>query len=101
MVRPEPLIDPVEAARILGVKLRRVHALCREGKLEYVQVSPRDRKHTGEQLQRFVDRQTVPLPKPVDRKTSNKLPSQPKKGGDKRNCGDSAKALREEMRSWR
>jgi len=103
MDKPEPLIDPGEAARILGVKLRRVHALCREGKLEYVQVSPRDRKHTAEQLQRFIDRQTISLPKPVDRKSPDRLISPPKRGGDKRNCkGDSLdKAqLRKEMRSW-
>jgi excisionase family DNA binding protein len=100
----EPLLSPGQAARILGVKVRRVHALCREGKLEYVQVGPRDRRHTAEQLQRFIDRQTVSLPKPVDRKSPDKLLFPRKRGDKKKSTGDSLserKRMKEELRSCR
>jgi excisionase family DNA binding protein len=94
------LLSPEEAANHLGVKTRTVHQLVRERKLACIQISAKDRKFTQAQIQEFIDSRTIPTPKPVDRKSHGKLPS-PRKGGGDRNLGDSAKALREEMRSWR
>ena len=97
---PTPLLTKEQAAELLGIRVRTVHQLVRDGKLGCVQLSPKDRKFTEAQIQEFIDSRTIPIPKPVDRKSHGRLPS-PRKGGNNRNVGDSAKALREEMRSWR
>jgi|SRR5271157_4706929 len=96
------LLTPEKAAEHLGIKVKTVHQLVREGKLSCVQVSAKDRKFTEAQIQAFIDSRTISIPNPVDRKSTRKLPF-PRKGGGKPGLfGDSLdKAqLRKEMRSW-
>lgn len=111
-ITPSPLSSPVgglpvllteaEAAKALGISVRRLQAICRDGKIEYVRIAARERRFTAEQIRDFIERKTVTVPKriPVDRKASNPLPSH-QSVSDSRNYGDSAKSLREEMRLWR
>jgi len=99
-----PLLTPEKAAQYLGIKVKTLHQLVREGKLACVQVTARDRKFTEAQIQEFIESRTIPTPKIVDRKTPHTLPF-PRKGGDKqKSTGDflSERArMREELRSWR
>ncbi len=98
----ETLLTLQEAARTLAVSVKRVHALCRSGKLAYVVVGGRgERRFLPEQIQAFIEAQTVQAPKPVDTTKPRKLLC-PRKGGDsKRSTGNSVRAqLRQEMREW-
>jgi hypothetical protein len=98
----KPLLKPEQAARMLAVSVRRVHALCREGKLEYVSVNRRgDRRFTEKQIQDFIASETVKVPKSVDKERPVSLPY-PRKGGDRsKSVGDSGQSpsLREEVRA--
>jgi len=78
-----PLLTPQQAADYLGIKLKTVHQLVRQGKLACVQVTPRDRKFTEAQLQEFVASRTIPMPNPLDKKTAPTVRYRPEKGGAK------------------
>ncbi len=93
-----PLLTPEIAAVLPGIKVKTVHELVREGKLACVQVIPRDRKFTEAQLQEFIENRTISIPKQVDRKTADKLPSPARKGGV-RSVEDSGADLGKEIRS--
>jgi excisionase family DNA binding protein len=97
------LLTSKQAAEYLGIRVKTVHELVRDGKLGCVQVTQRDRKFTEGHLQEFIAKRTIPVPKPVDRKPPNKLPF-PQKGSDQRkSTGDSLserKKMKEELRSW-
>jgi len=91
-------------AEYLGIRVKTVHEFVREGKLGCVQIGPRDRKFTMEQVEAFIHARTVtPPPSRIDNPARKKLRS-PKRGGDEGSklSGDDVRArLREEMRSWR
>ena len=90
------LLTPAKAARILGISKKLLHELCRQRKLEYVQIGSR-RRFTQEQLQAFIDSQTIRQPA-IDKKPSKRLDC-PRKGGEK-SFGNGAN-LRKEMKQWR
>jgi len=98
-----PLYTPEQAAEYLGIKVKTLHRLVREGKLACIQVTPRDRKFTEAQIQDFIESRTITMPKIVDRKSADKLPF-PRKGGDfQKSTGDSLSErakMRNEVRSW-
>jgi hypothetical protein len=87
-----------ETAEYLGRKVKRVHEYVRNGKLQCVQLSARDRKFTEEQIKDFIHRRTTPLPKPLDRKAHDKVGSSPERR--KSSGGSSFRALRKEIHSW-
>lgn len=91
------LMNAEDVAKILGIAKKTVHKLVREGKLGCVQVTEKDRRFTREQVQAYIDSQSVEVR--IDRKVSKAL-SSPPKGGEK-SVGFSRTDLREEMRSWR
>ncbi len=99
-----PLLTPEQAAEYLGIKVKTVHQLVRDGKLACVQVTARDRKFTKAQLQEFIESRTISMPKIVDKKLSSGLRF-PRKGGvQRKSTGDSLserKKMKEELRSWR
>ncbi len=99
-----PLLAPGQAAEIFGVTTRRIHELVRRGELRCVQISPKDRRFTQEQIDEYITRKSTPEPpRPVDKNASKKIPCSPQRGGGKPGLfGDSLdKAqLRKEMRSW-
>jgi excisionase family DNA binding protein len=93
-----PLMTADAVAKYLGVKVKTVHQLVREGRLSCVQLTARDRRFTREQVEEFVTRRTVTVPNPVDKSVSKPLPST-QKGGAK-SLGFNRARLRKEMRSW-
>jgi len=95
-----PLLKPEQAAEYLGVRVKTVHQLVREGSLECVQVTPKDRRFTEDQIRDYVERRTVHRPQSdVDREASKRIPS-PRKGGGVRKSQrvDETGLLREEIK---
>jgi excisionase family DNA binding protein len=86
-----------EVAKILGISVKTVHKLVREGKLHCVQVTARERRFTPEQVQQYIESQSTRIR--VDKKDPRPVSSRPKKGGAK-SIGVSGTDLRKEMRSW-
>ena len=98
-----PLLDAEDVARILKSSVKTVHKRVREGKLQCVQGSPKDRKFTREQVQAFIQAQSTEVR--IDREKEKTVRSQPPKGGDqKHNCGEKTKdswaSLQKEMSRW-
>jgi hypothetical protein len=95
-----------DVAAILMLPTKMVQKLVREGKLACVQITPRIRRFTPEQVQQYIDSHSSTSP--VDKKASRPVSSPPKKGGDHRKRGEKtgvSKAcqldqLKEEMRQW-
>ncbi|MGO9567852.1 MAG: helix-turn-helix domain-containing protein [Desulfomonilaceae bacterium] len=93
-----PLMNVVDVADILGVAHKTVNKLVRSGKLGCVQISPRARRFSKEQVKAYIDSKKAEVP--IDRKRFKPVKSRPPKGGEK-SFGFSRTSLREEMRSWR
>jgi len=98
-----PLYTPEQTAECLGIKVKTVHQLVREGRLACIQMTAKDRKFTEAQIQEFIESRTIPMPKSVDRKSADKLPFAPRGGDRSKLSGDSfvRAQLRKEMVSWR
>ena len=76
----------------------------RDGKLGCVQESPRKRFFPRKHIEEFIERNTVCLPKKIDRTDSQSVPFSRRGGDDKKSTGDSLserKQMKEELRSWR
>jgi excisionase family DNA binding protein len=93
----QSLLKPNEVAALLSISVKAVHALCRERKLNYIQINGKERRFTEEMVQDFIASRTVEQ-KRFDKKPAKSLPFSPKKGG--KSSGVSRAQLREEMRSW-
>jgi excisionase family DNA binding protein len=87
-----------ETAEYLGLKVKRVHEHVRNGKLQCVQLSAKDRKFTEEQIKDFLQRRSTPLPKPLDHKPRERVRCSPERR--KSSGGSSFRALRKEIQSW-
>ncbi|MEI6135737.1 MAG: helix-turn-helix domain-containing protein [Desulfomonile sp.] len=97
----EHILTTEEVAEYLGVRKTAVYRYVREGKLDCVRISFKERRFTEEQVMEFIHRQTVSKPRPIDIPQPARLPSYPRnRGGDEKTTGDSARALRKEMRAW-
>ncbi len=95
----EQLLTPEKTAEILACTVKTVHRLCREGRLSYVRISGRgERRFLPQQIQAFIDAQTIQAPRPVDRRKSRKLPCPPK-GGEKELVGVKGSGLRKEIQN--
>jgi excisionase family DNA binding protein len=94
------LLTEQQAAERLHLSRRKIQDLCRSGKIAFVQVTPRTRAFLPEHIDEFIRRRTVTPPKLVDRSLRQSLPSRRKGGELEKSFGDTAKALREEMRQW-
>jgi excisionase family DNA binding protein len=96
-----PLLTPQDVATFLGVKTKTIHQYVRDKRLTCIQISPRKRRFTPEQVEQFILSRTISEPKSVDTKISYPI-TYPQKGGDeKKSFGEKAKAqIREEMRLW-
>ncbi len=94
---PTPLLNAEQVADILGIGQKSVHKLAREGRLGSVRVTKKERRFTREQVQAYVEAQTVDLN--IDNKRPKTVRSALPKGG-KKSIGVSGTDLRKEMRSW-
>ena len=77
------LFYPRDVAQILGISVKTIHKLVRDGKLGCVQVTARDRRFTREQVQHYIESCTTNAPAKIDREPSVRVRSQPPKGGEK------------------
>lgn len=94
------LLEPKDVASIMKISLKAVHKLVREGKLQCVQVSARERRFTPEQVQQYIESRSTEIC--FDKKASPTVSSRPRKGGEKSKfVGVSGKDLRKEMKRWR
>jgi excisionase family DNA binding protein len=93
---PQVLWRVSNVAKILGISSKSVHKLVREGKLPCVQVTARERRFTPEQVQQYIESQSIGIR--VDKKAAPTVSSRPKKGGMK-SPGDIGTDLIKEIRS--
>jgi excisionase family DNA binding protein len=73
-----PLLKPDDVASCLGISKKAVDTLCRAGKLSYVRVNGKERRFLEEQVQEYIEAQTVNSKSPVDKKARKPLPCPPK-----------------------
>ena len=93
----QKLLSARHVAEILGISVKTVNKLVREGKLGCVQITAKERRFTEQQVEGFGESLTIE--RPVDRK-SPKPVDFPRKGG-KKSLGFARTALKQEMQSWR
>lgn len=95
------LLSPKDVAEILGISVKTVHKLVREGKLGSVQVTAKERRFTEEQVRAYIEAQSnKPEEVRIDTPRVQQVSCHPKKGGE-RSFGVSKADLRKEMRLWR
>jgi excisionase family DNA binding protein len=94
------LFYPRYVAQILGISVKTIHKLVRDGKLGCVQVTTKDRRFTQEQVQRYIESCTKNTLAKIDREPYVRVRSQPPKEGEK-SIGVSKADLRKEMSQWR
>lgn len=75
------LYTDADVANMLLLPKKVIHKLVREKKLGCVQITPRIRRFTPEQVQQYIDCHSTPPP--VDKKDSRPVSSPPRKGGEK------------------
>jgi len=92
------LMDAQDVALILKIAPKTVHKLVRKGRLGCVQVTEKDRRFTREQVQAYIDSQSVEVR--IDRPRAKAVRLQPPKGGEK-SLGVSRTSLLKEMSQWR
>lgn len=92
------LLTAVTVASILGISPKTVHKLVREKKLSCVQVTPRARRFTHEQIHEYIQSQSTSVR--VDKRDPGPVKSTLKKG-DAKSSGVSRAELRKELSSWR
>ena len=94
------LLKAMNVADILGISVKTVNKLVRDGKLGCVQVTAKERRFTEAQVRAYIDAQSKGIPKVrVDTTRTRRVSSEPKKGGQK-SLGFSRRSLIEEMRQW-
>ncbi len=92
------LLSAKGVGAILGISTKTVHKLVREKKLACVQVTPRDRRFTHEQVQEYIRSQSTAVH--VDKRDPRPVQSPPKKGGNgRKSAGDVGTDLVKEIRS--
>jgi excisionase family DNA binding protein len=94
------LLTVQDVARQLTISHRRVHELCRQGFLDHIALSRKERRFTPAMVEKYIAACTVSKPEPakrLDTKSSHRLPSAPRKGviGKTEELGN----LRKEIRS--
>jgi excisionase family DNA binding protein len=89
-----------DVAQVLGISVKTVHKLVRDGKLGCVQVTTKDRRFTKEQVQHYIESCTTKAPAKIDREPSVRVRSQPPKGGEKSSRVFDRANLLKEIRSW-
>ena len=99
----QKLLSARDVAEILGISVKTVNKLVREGKLGCVQVTVKERRFTEQQVEGFVESRSSKVQ--IDTRTSVRVKSAAPKGGDKHNhdgekAKDSWASLQKEMSRW-
>jgi hypothetical protein len=92
------LLYAKDVARVLGISVKMVHKMVREGKLGCVQITAKDRRFTQQQLLDYID--LCSKNRPVDTRTPRKVRLSPSKGGEKSSRFFDRANLLKEIRSW-
>lgn len=97
------LLDPDDVASLLRCSTKEVHVLVRIGEIACVQISPRKRLFTTQQVQEYVRSKTIE--RRVDRGSPRPVSSTPRKGGETRRITGtetevSRASLIQEMSQW-
>jgi excisionase family DNA binding protein len=92
------LYKATDVARILGIAVKTVNKLVREGKLGCVQITARDRRFSQKHIQQYIEARSKTVC--VDTPRVRQVSSQPKKGGEKSSRVFNRADLLQEIRSW-
>src|SRR5208283_2657782 len=92
------LLSAKGVAVVLGISVKTVNKLVREGKLGCVQVTTKERRFTEEQMLEYIESRSSKVQ--IDKRKPDRVKSQPPKGGEK-SIGVSKADLRKEMSQWR
>ena len=93
----QKLLSAKDIAEILGISVKTVNKLVREGKLGCVQVTAKERRFTEDQIREYIESRTTKIQ--IDRTKPDRVKSAPPKGGEK-SIGVSKADLRKEMSQW-
>ena len=98
------LLTAAEAAEKLRIEKATVLKWARENKIESVKLSRKVVLFTAEAIDDFVKSRAKRIePAPMSHQKAGRMiasPTPTKKGGDKRNSGESWRDLRQEVSSW-
>ena len=94
----QKLLSPKDVAEILGISVKTVNKLVREGKLGCVQVTSKERRFTEEQVRSYIESRISKVQ--IDRRIPNRVKSTPPKGGEKSSRVFNRADLLKEIRSW-
>ena len=87
------LMNAQDVAEILGIAKKTVHKLVRDGRLGCVEITETDRRFTIDQVQNFIEAQTVAVR--IDKPRGRAVESPPQKGGGTRRGKKSTEAQAE------
>jgi excisionase family DNA binding protein len=93
----QKLLSGKDVAEILGISVKTVNKLVREGKLGCVQVTAKERRFTELQVEGFIESRSSKVQ--IDRTKPDRVKSAAPKGGEK-SFGVSKADLRKEMSLW-
>jgi|SRR5271157_1063530 len=94
----QKLLSAKDVAEILGISVKTVNKLVREGKLGCVQVTVKERRFTEEQIRDYIESRSSKVQ--IDRTKPDRVKSQPPKGGEKSSRVFNRADLLKEIRSW-
>ena len=99
------LMEPIQISQMLGVSVKTVHKLCRTGTLRCVQITPKIRRVTMEQVEEYIEaRSTKGMDTPPDESSSAPKTAPEIQGETEEinvNCYDfDLIQLRKEMKQW-
>ncbi len=99
----QKLLSAKNVAEILGISVKTVNKLVREGKLGCVQVTAKERRFTEEQVGEYIESSSTKVQ--IDKTKPDRVKSAPPKGGDRQShdgekAKDSWASLRKEMSRW-
>lgn len=92
------LLRASEVAEILRISKKTVNKLAREGKLDCIQVTAKERRFDEEQLQDFIESRRSKVR--IDRRIPERVESTAPKGGEKSSRVFNRADLLKEIRSW-
>jgi excisionase family DNA binding protein len=92
------LLTPANVADILGISVKTVNKLVREGKLGCVQVTAKERRLSEEQIREYIESRSSKVQ--IDRRITDRVKSVSPKGGEKSSRVFNRADLLKEIRSW-
>jgi excisionase family DNA binding protein len=92
------LLSARDVGEILGISVKTVNKLVREGKLGCVQVTTKERRFSEEQMREYIESRSSKLQ--FDRTIPDRVKSAAPKGGEKSSRVFNRADLLKEIRSW-